>query len=271
MQPIGFYIVKVIAFLLMPLSVIFTLGVVAYAMLPRNHRARRYLGSALVLLFALSYAPLADKLIDPLESRYPTLPTLPAKTRYIVVLGSASSYDPSLSITSQLSPEAIVRLSEAIRLYRQHPKDVTLILSGYAGIGGNVSHARLLSHLASDLGIPNDKIVLLEKPANTEQEAKAVAPIVGNRPTVLVTSAYHMPRAMQAFEAQGLHPLPAPTYKLAKPNQHHWWRILDIPALHRSMLAWHEYLGLLYLMLRHTVSQPATPKANAASTPAMSA
>jgi len=73
----------------------------------------------------------------------------------------------------------------------------------------------------SDLGVNTNDIVMLERARNTEEEARLVAAAIASRQAVasgdrrktvlLVTSAWHMPRAKVLFERAGLTVVPAPT------------------------------------------------------------
>ena len=59
------------------------------------------------------------------------------------------------------------------------------------------------------LGVPADAVVSTAKVRNTADEAREVAGMLPAGSTVmLVTSAYHMPRARRLFERQGLTVLP---------------------------------------------------------------
>lgn len=61
----------------------------------------------------------------------------------------------------------------------------------------------ILRKFALDYGIPDSAIVLTGNVENTADEAKAVAKLMGKwKHVILVTSAYHMPRAKQNFESQ---------------------------------------------------------------------
>lgn len=75
----------------------------------------------------------------------------------------------------------------------------------------------------------------------------------GIRRIVLVTQAFHMPRARRLFEAAGFDVIPAPT-ELAS-RQQHPRNLLDwLPrprAVMDSYYALHEWLGLLWLDILH--------------------
>jgi uncharacterized SAM-binding protein YcdF (DUF218 family) len=154
--------------------------------------------------------------IESLERRYAPLnpAALPAATasqiRYIVILGAGQVSDPRLPVTSQIGDRSLYRLVEGIRLHRRLP-GTRLVLTGGPGID-TVPNADVMASVAGELGVQRDELVLLSHPRDTREEARAVKTLAGTAPFILVTSAAHMPRAMRVFEAEGLHPLPAPAH-----------------------------------------------------------
>ena len=67
-----------------------------------------------------------------------------------------------------------------------------------------------LKEVAIDLGIPENKILLTGIVQNTDQEAKSVKSLLSEegKKVILVTSAFHMPRALKVFEAAGVEVIP---------------------------------------------------------------
>jgi len=63
-----------------------------------------------------------------------------------------------------------------------------------------------LRDIAEKLGVPSNIILLTENVQNTDQEAKAVVKLLNKEVPniILVTSAFHMPRAQKVFEAAGI-------------------------------------------------------------------
>ena len=64
--------------------------------------------------------------------------------------------------------------------------------------------------IAIKYGVPEKKIYLTEIAMNTDQEAKSIKKLISNTNTkiILVTSAFHMPRAQKVFKAAGLNVVP---------------------------------------------------------------
>ncbi len=201
-------------------------------------------------LFLLSYDPFANLLLYPIEHRYPALLQPPKETRYIYVLGGGHHTDATLPLTSQVVPESVVRLSEGIRLYHALNDRTRLIVSGYKGLNDPTTHARMEQQLAIALGIPPKDILLVPGAQDTQDEAEAAKLIAGKAPLALVSSAYHLPRAIGWFQQEGLHPYPAPTYHLSSLTHPHYFEIFSANALKKSTIAFHEYLGILWQKIK---------------------
>ena len=115
-----------------------------------------------------------------------------------------------------------------------------------SGFGDSKSHAELLEELATSFSIPANRIIRLDETKDTHQEAQQMSVLINGKKAALVTSATHMPRAMQLFELYNAFPIPAPTQYLAKTNQHDLPAYYYIPSAYQAYkaeTAFHEYLG----------------------------
>jgi uncharacterized SAM-binding protein YcdF (DUF218 family) len=202
------------------------------------------------LLAYLSSIPLVgNALLAPLEREHAgfsdDVPIPPAA--FVVVLGSSYWPRSGVPITGALDREALVRIVEGIRLVRKLP-GAMLIVSGGAP-EGFVPTARGYAELALQLGIDRSALIVLEAPLDTTAEARAVASLTGQAPFLLVTSAFHIPRAMRRMEAAGARPIAAPTGQLAAAAQALSWRdfLPTSGGLLRSERAIREYVGWLAL------------------------
>ncbi|NBP40056.1 MAG: YdcF family protein [Betaproteobacteria bacterium] len=104
----------------------------------------------------------------------------------------------------------------------------------------------LMEH-ARNRGLPAAAISITPPVQNTAEEAQAVAAMLKGSPSphiLLVTSAFHMPRAKALFEAQGLRVTPYPVDFRARTRS---FTILDLlpdaEALDNSSIAFREALG----------------------------
>ena len=73
-----------------------------------------------------------------------------------------------------------------------------------------------MAALAVVLGTPSQDIVLDDRSQDTESQAVNVAVMVKGEPCLVVTSAYHLPRAMSLFAKAGVEAIPAPAQYLTK-------------------------------------------------------
>ena len=225
---------------------------------------RQKLGRVLATASALSLVIFANKgvallLLAPLETQYAAIPEaraakdlvpIVAACRIIVVLGGGHSDTTELSRVNQLSTASLSRLTEAVRLAHLLP-DAKLIVSGYNG-PNRLSHAQILAEAAMSLGIAPERIVRLDNTRDTDDEAQELSSRLGHEPFLLVTSAWHMPRAMSLCEKAGLNAIATPADFMLRPGSDTGWELVawDVGALERSTKAIHERLGLLWARLR---------------------
>ena len=224
---ITFLIKKIVSAMMMPLTigVIFALIALWYIHKNRTQKAKLFLSISLVWITLISYKPVAYYLLQPLEQSYPKLKTIPNNIDYILLLGGDKK----------------ARTWEALRLYQQKPS-IKLITSGSKG------QAQAIKKMLIESGIPQKSILMQKKPKDTIEEAKALKKRIGKQPFILITSAYHIPRAMQIFKNEGLTPTPAPTDIQIEEND-----FLTSPKgryLAYTERAWHEYIGILWLKVR---------------------
>ena len=246
-----FLLKKFLGNLLMPVPI--TLLLLLWASLLLLRRKTRWLGIIIVLiatalLFVGSYAPLSNQYIAQFETQIPSYQQNQNLVDYVAVLGSWHQSVSDQPVTSELSPTAIVRLTEGIRIYRLNPGS-KLIFTGFKGVVEDpVSYPEKLQELALALGVPAEDILVFSGPRDTMEEAETIAANFSDASLVLVTTAVHMPRALNLFHRVGLDPIPAPTEHLSKPFKS-WWNFPTGKTLEHSEYWAHERLGLLWINL----------------------
>lgn len=241
----GFWLKKAVTALILPVPLACIL-VVAGLMLRR--RAPR-LATGLVLagplyLLLLSFSPVSTWLATSLEGHHVVWqPNGPVA--YVLVLGNSHTSHPQRPATMQLAGASLARLLEGVRIWRQNP-EAMLVVSGYAGTDP-VPHAEVMRQAAMELGVPAERIHGFPQARDTEQEARLTAPLVGQAPAVLVTSASHMDRALALYRQQGLDVTPAPTDFMAQPTRPWYFSARNLWTSQRAL---HEYLGRLWLAIK---------------------
>lgn len=209
-------------------------------------RASRILLVATALFTYLACIPFVGRaLLRPLENRFPPLESDQVPdTQYIVVLGSSYRPHDGIPVSAALDEDGLARVVEAISLGRLH--GARLVVSGGASTPGYPPVAQGYAQLARALGVPAASIIVSDRPLNTRAEAREVARMLGRTPFLLVTSAYHMPRAMLLMRRAGAVPIPAPAGQRGYDPVELSWRDF-LPGSHGlrdSERALHEYVGL---------------------------
>jgi len=226
----------------------------------RHGRAGRgALATGLTLLILFSNKRVSRWLIRPLESRYPAIPELVAARgvpadlaacQFVIVLGGGNGFSPGMAANNLLSSGSLARIVEGVRLLR-HVSHARLVVSGPGG-PKRETHATVLARTAQTLGIPAERILYIDQARDTEEEAIAARRLPGDTPVALVTSAWHMPRAMALFRHAGLRAIPCPAdYTTHAGDDADFSDLLcDVSSLERSTLAVRERIGYFWIWLR---------------------
>ena len=220
-------------------------------------RFRRLAKVVFVLAFVetlvLSLPPVSDALMRPLESeaRTEAAKAKPCCYDAIVVLGGAIAPaappffpDPDLA-------DAGDRIWHAARLYHRGVAPRIIVSGGSfsAQVGGPATtEAEAMRQFLMDLGVPSAAIVEDGRSLNTIENMANVRALVQDKPIALVTSGFHMPRALRLARRNGLNAAAFPTdwrvpYEV-RPPWENW--IPGIGAQAHSGLALWEYAALLF-------------------------
>src|SRR4051812_48696865 len=172
---------KTIGSWLMPLPFSLTALVVGFVLLRYTRwrrRGRVCIGVAALVLLVFSNKAVAKWLVRSLELQYPAMPEFVAGEpvpavltgcRYVVILGGGNGFDPGLAATSQLSGASLSRFVEGLRIWRALP-DATLIVTG-AGREGEEGTAQCLARAARAFGVPVERMLVVDRAHDTEEES----------------------------------------------------------------------------------------------------
>ncbi len=247
-----FLAAKFFAFLTQPLAWVALLLLATLGCLhQRPAWSQRFGWSALLLLLLLGWEPLPDALLRRLENQYPALNAASSLQTYagVVVLGGAleSAYVWSTPGQSALN-EAAERMTEVLPLLRQQP-GLRVLFTGGEGelLGGQVSEAERARRFFIAQGVRPDQL-LLESASRTTYEnavlSKALPGVDAAQPWLLLTSAWHMPRAMASFQKAGWNVTAYPVDFRAG-RQTPWSQYSMDVGVKKWKTALHESLGLL--------------------------
>jgi len=170
--------------------------------------------TAVVCLFLASLPLVSKTLLRSLETETPELSVeeVPMADGIVVLSGILGPGRPEGFKLNW--GEAYDRFDAGIRLW-QSGKAPFLVLTDPALVQHeqHVTEGKQLQREAWNLGLPKDSVLLLGPIGNTGQEADLFGKAArerGWRQVILVTSACHMPRALERFRRTGLQILPFP-------------------------------------------------------------
>ncbi len=279
-----FWIARVLQTLILPpgLFVLIAALVVLFLALRKARVALWLSVLALVAGLALSLEPVAAALILPLESRYQALSPvyasgeaftdssvpessereIPEEASHIVVLGGGSEINSPEAEAGTLATDALKRTVYGHQLHMSSGLPVVLTGGRPAGRPDAPAEAELAAALMRSLGSTEEQLLLESESRDTWENARYVDGLICNETVVLVTSAYHMPRAVRSFAAHGFMVVPAPTdYKAERAGYTLDSFLPSIQSLYESTRALHEYLGLAYYRFRTPDPQESLVKA----------
>ena len=245
-----FYVSKLVWFVVQPSSLIALLliGGVVLALWRRRWGVRLAWAGA-VLYAIVGFSPLGHWLMIPLEDRFART-DLSVPVDGIIVLGGSIDTVVSKARGVTALNEAAERLSEGAALARQFPSARLVFTGGSARIlYDSMTEAGAAKALFARLGVAPKRVLLEARARNTAENAAFTRDLVRPEPGerwLLVTSAFHMPRALGAFRAVGFEAVPWPvdyrTRGLADT-----WRLFPRASegLRRVDLAAKEWAGLL--------------------------
>lgn len=251
----GLLLSKWLAAWLLPPALQVVLGLAGLVVMARRPRlGAGLMALALISLALLSLPGVGGALLASLE-RYPALDRgalIGSSAGAVVVLSSGRNEDAPEFGDDTVDALTLERLRYGVRVHRV--TGLPLLVSGGVVRDRDLSLALLMKEALVD----DFRVAVAwaeEESRNTWENALFSARILGRegvRRVLLVTHAWHMPRAVAAFRRAGLDPVPAPTGFAGMPT---WDRLSDwvpsVAGLRASYFALHEYLGRGWYRLRY--------------------
>jgi len=215
--------------------------------LGRTVAASRSLAGALTLTIVIGVFPIGNFVLNPLERAYSAQPTV-TQPAGILVLGGAEDQAPDYAGKTAMVNDAGERLIAAMQLARQYPAAVVLYTGGKMALTPVAQGTfELGPDILRQLGLSEDRMIIEGRSRTTAENAalaRAMAPDAEG-PWILVTSAFHMPRALGTFCAAGWRNLvPYPTdYRGGKIREQIGWNLGE--NLMDLNIGVKEWVGLL--------------------------
>lgn len=237
---------SLVSALLTPSNLVYLLATAGLLMIAWR-KVRRWslplLAASSAMNLVLSSGWIAGALISPLEYSHPTLKEISPSVRYIVALTGWAADDNEMPPSGRLNASSAYRTMLAVELANRC-RECQVIVSG------EPFTASLMREVMIGLGLDPHRVAVEGSSKTTAESAEHLRPLVGESSFILVTSAGHMPRALQAMKERSLRAIPAPTdHKLP----HNWREAHLTPspfALDVTNLAVHEYVGRIWYGIR---------------------
>ena len=167
-----------------------------------------------LIFYLLCTSFVAEKFMGWLEEMHSPPAQIETSGADVIVLlgGGAISQVPDVDGVGALCASPANRLLTAVRL--QKLLNVPIIVSGGQVYSDSGAEAEISARILKSLGVPEDKIITETRSINTSQNARYSAALMrekGFSKPLLVTSAFHMNRAMLNFNLRRFKPTAYPT------------------------------------------------------------
>lgn len=242
------YIIKILytTFLLPPGIFIVLLLLLAFRLYKRCKKSAALSFALAMLLYLTSIPLLSDALIRSLEARY-TPPSTISGDVFILLGGGATMDTPNLNGQGHLGSHAANRLLTTVQLY--HHYQLPIIASGGKVLETTGTEAEISRVILLDLSVPENKILIENQSLNTTQNAAYTKKLMDQHnltQPILITSAFHMPRAVKQFSKVGVPVTAYPAgYQVNIYEKITWMHLVpSSSALDNFSIALREYIGL---------------------------
>ena len=244
------YLHKILPLIASPLFLIFFLIILGTII-----KSKKITLFGVVILIFCSLPIISDKLIHYLEKDY-TLQDASAinNADAIVVLSGMLK---TIKVDDKLKYEfggAVDRILSGIDLFKNNKASLLILTKGQLPWSLGMPEGEYLKEFAIKFGVPEESILLTDNVQNTDQEAKSVKKLLNSNDAkvILITSAFHMPRAKKVFEASNIKVIP---FAVDFINSHQKLTFMSfIPsagALSGTSFFVREMIGRLYYNLKY--------------------
>lgn len=219
---------------------------------PRLNVGWYFLILATCILCLLSVTPVSNLLVYSLECQYQFPPReVLEKVDIMVILGGGVEASDGFRRYPEASGTTYFRIFNGVKVFQQSGAKV-LVLSGAGEQRNGETNAEVVKDIAIALGISEDKIITEGKSHNTMEHAIELAKLFPPEERMrigVVTSALHMPRAVQAFSKK-IPPnavVPIPVGYIYSPLKYSFENLIPhSDAFSTSSYAIHEWVGMLW-------------------------
>jgi uncharacterized SAM-binding protein YcdF (DUF218 family) len=238
-------------FLLPPLSLLLIAALGLWLWHKRPTIARVLITTSFLLLWLLSTPFIAEAMLHELEGGpYVTDTKRPLADAIVVLGGGTYFHAPEYGMIDTVKEDTLVRLRFAAKLQRETGKSI--LVTGGAPVGNSTSEAEQMKQvLEQEFNVP---VKWAEGVSDNTRENARLSWLTlkpeGITRIYLVTHAWHMPRAVLAFQEAGFQVVPAPTAYTTRYQVDLLAFVPNVYALRDSRKFLHELIGILWYQLK---------------------
>ncbi len=213
---------------------VFLVASLLFYLLKKKKLFRFFFFLGILSYYLFSISPVSDFILFSLENEYTplSLEEMKKADKIVLLLGGRES--------------DVLRGSEVLRISHSMDNKLEIIISGTNPVNPKSEEALAVRNFFISRGIPAENITIEGKSKNTWENVRNVKEIVKEEEFFLVTSAYHMNRALKEFKRVNLDPIPAPA-DFKRKGQYNIFDIFPDPQnLKKSDLGIREHFGKIY-------------------------
>ena len=205
----------------------------------------------LLVLLVCSLPVTGDRLWETLEADYPhrTIESTENADAVVVLSGMLGWHETEDSVVPEWG-EGTDRLFAGVDLLNAGKAPLIIFTRGQYPWADLPPEGEQLAKRAISMGVQDTRILLTGIATNTADEAgevKSVMDLGGMKRIILVTSAFHMPRARMLFERAGIESVPYPTDFRSAARPSNWLNLVpSADGLGRTSDAVREFIGRIY-------------------------
>jgi len=244
------YLHKLLPALLSPLMILFF--ILIFSIYIKNKWPPVF---AIIVLLIISNPIIGNLATAYLEKDYPPviLTEIPKVDAIVVLSGMVNTIQGPNNTLKYEFNGAVDRIDAGVKLMKLHKAKILILTGGYLPWSLGMPEGEFLKEVAVSWGVDPSAIHLTKKVQNTDQEASAVSEIIlKGQKIALITSAFHMPRAITVFASKNLQVIPVPVDHRSSAQKFQIMELLPDPgAVENITLFIKELIGRTYYSLKN--------------------
>jgi uncharacterized SAM-binding protein YcdF (DUF218 family) len=201
------YLHKILPLIFSPLMLI--IGLIGLGII---FNLRKFSLVGIIILILSSLPIISNKFIAYLEKDYQPIEIADVENvdAIVVLSGMIRVIGDEENLKYEFN-DSVDRFFAGLDLFNNNKSPILILTRGKMPWSIGIAEGEYLKELAIKYGVSEENIILTDEVQNTDQEAKAIKEILTeDAKIILVTSAFHMPRAEKVFKAANINLIPYP-------------------------------------------------------------